>query len=655
MIISRVVLENFGLYKGKQEFNFQPEENRNIVLIGGENGNGKTTLFEAIRFCLYGPATFEKRLTANQYQKKLLKYIHRSKSKVKIDHAAVEIEFCHNSFGTEESYLVRREWRKKGSGIKETLSVRKDGGGIDTIESEHWQDFVNDLIPKGLSRLFFFDGEKIQKLASDISSNEQLAESFNSLLGIDLVERLQSDLDVYMLREMSKNGAKSLRKEHEKNAKIISHLEQQISDLSQKRAAVQTKLTRHEGRLEDQENKLKREGGGFALKREELKEKVAATQTALEIVQDQIRSATADMFPLFIAIKTNKVLLRQLESEEKARAQKEAKRILEEKARQIQKLLVNKKIRDKVLGILRMGEIDTTIVHGLSLQDHPVLISLLGRLTRAQQQFSEMALSEEKLSREQHKLQKQLTFAPKQQVLEKYFSSITELHRFIARLAKERELIDEEISSLERKRDLHKRAFEKVKEKIRETDATSNRVSLASKAHKTLELYRRRLKEQRVKDFSTKFIQNYSLLARKKEAIIDIDVNPDNFEVILYKPSENGRYAVSRDELSAGEKQIYAIAVLWTLTNLSNRSLPFIIDTPLGRLDNAHKNTMTNQFFKKASHQFVILSTDTEVDQKYFNQIAPSLARAYKLDFKDKHGYTGVVPGYFWEEKHAKV
>jgi DNA sulfur modification protein DndD len=103
--------------------------------------------------------------------------------------------------------------------------------------------------------------------------------------------------------------------------------------------------------------------------------------------------------------------------------------------------------------------------------------------------------------------------------------------------------------------------------------------------------------------------------------------------------------------LSAGDKQIYAISMLWALGKTSGRPLPIVIDTPLARLDSDHRRLLVEHYFPLASHQVIILSTDTEVDQDYFEQLKPSVARAYHLDYDQTQSSTLIKQGYFWRER----
>jgi DNA sulfur modification protein DndD len=131
-----------------------------------------------------------------------------------------------------------------------------------------------------------------------------------------------------------------------------------------------------------------------------------------------------------------------------------------------------------------------------------------------------------------------------------------------------------------------------------------------------------------------------------------ISIDSNSFAVTV---KDKDGYPIPKGQLSAGEKQVYAISMLWALGRTSNRPLPIIIDTPLARLDRDHRSLLAQHYFPHASHQVLILSTDTEVDEAYFEQLTPAISRAYLLDFDTVERSTTVAHGYFWREKRETV
>jgi DNA sulfur modification protein DndD len=142
------------------------------------------------------------------------------------------------------------------------------------------------------------------------------------------------------------------------------------------------------------------------------------------------------------------------------------------------------------------------------------------------------------------------------------------------------------------------------------------------------------------------FARNFNRLCRKDQLIQRVEINPRDFSVDLVGAGEQ---AMARRELSAGEKQIYAIAMLWALRQVSGRPLPLLIDAPLGRLDRDHRQNLVEHYFPYVSHQVVLLSTDTEVDAEFFAAMGSNVSRAYHLVYDEGQKATAVSEGYFWE------
>ena len=156
-----------------------------------------------------------------------------------------------------------------------------------------------------------------------------------------------------------------------------------------------------------------------------------------------------------------------------------------------------------------------------------------------------------------------------------------------------------------------------------------------------------------IKQLEKEFVASYTNLARKDDLHISAVINPQTFDVNLV--DEHG-IQINRKAMSAGEKQIYAISILEALGRTSGRKLPIIIDTPLGRLDSHHRVKLIERYFPDASHQVIILSTDTEVDENYFSQgkFGSSISHAYEIQFNGETKASKLAEGYFWESKQTK-
>jgi DNA sulfur modification protein DndD len=128
--------------------------------------------------------------------------------------------------------------------------------------------------------------------------------------------------------------------------------------------------------------------------------------------------------------------------------------------------------------------------------------------------------------------------------------------------------------------------------------------------------------------------------------IEDVKIDPETFELQLF--GREGR-KIDPSDLSAGERQLTALSLLWGLARASERPLPLIIDTPLGRLDSTHRQLLLERYLPKASHQVIVLSTDTEVDAEALDELGESVGRTYRLVHSNERQSTTVEPGYFFD------
>lgn len=125
-----------------------------------------------------------------------------------------------------------------------------------------------------------------------------------------------------------------------------------------------------------------------------------------------------------------------------------------------------------------------------------------------------------------------------------------------------------------------------------------------------------------------------------------MQIDDKTYEITI---TDRNGHEIRKPGLSAGEKEIFAVSLLWGLAQTSELKLPIMVDTPLSRLDSAHRDNIVNNYFPNAAHQVVILSTDTEIDKEYYKMLEPHLSGAASLEFDERQELTTVKEGYFWE------
>ena len=170
-------------------------------------------------------------------------------------------------------------------------------------------------------------------------------------------------------------------------------------------------------------------------------------------------------------------------------------------------------------------------------------------------------------------------------------------------------------------------------------------ISQAAATRSLLSEYRSRMSSKHIQRLEQLILESYQLLMRKKSLVASIKIDAETFEPTLYAAD---RDAIPLDRLSAGERQLLAVAILWGLSKASGRPLPTVIDTPLGRLDGTHRENLVSSYFPAASHQVILLSTDKEIDEKYYASLRSSLGREYSIEYDEAIQSSQVTDGYFW-------
>src|SRR3989338_9533356 len=297
MLIGKLYLENFGLFKDLNVFDLEPDKNKPIVIFGGRNGSGKTTLFEAIKLCLYGIGFGGARIFAADYEQYLRDRLH--KNSIIENKMSVALELLYSRSGKLDTYLVRRSWKFTNDNFNENLEITRNGKIIDDVEKDQWQSFITELIPLGISKLFFFDGEKIQNLANN-GENLYLMDSFNSLLGIDVVERLKTDLRIYTVRETKNTPNFKLETDMKKLESEKHQLENELEENYQSRASIQNLIDNMESRIQKQEQQIASEGGGFTSKMDELRFNVNKLDGEVKNTEEEIRRLAENLLPFSI-------------------------------------------------------------------------------------------------------------------------------------------------------------------------------------------------------------------------------------------------------------------------------------------------------------------------------------------------------------------
>ncbi|HCH6189297.1 TPA: DNA sulfur modification protein DndD [Vibrio parahaemolyticus] len=663
MLITKLTLNNFRVFRGVHEIDLRPAParlskngpiegtERPIILFGGLNGAGKTSILTAVRLALFGRQSFSQVLSNGEYVEALSELIHKGVGHGGVqDNASIELEFKYSQNGEENTYKVIRGWKR---GKKDSLCLEKDGIQIPELNYEQCQGFLNELIPTGIADLFFFDGEKIAELAED-ESGTVLKTAVRRLLGLDVIAKLKSDLNIFLKKQGSSALSQSLKEEMDSlDEQRISH-ERNAEKLRGEADIVDAQIELVSRDILSLENKLSQNGGAWAKTREDEQQKVDSLLKEKVELEKQIRMEMETSLPFALAPNAMQRLQTQIKQEQQIKKKQnfgnELDSFLEtlrSKYPSFDTEMAQSAIADSFKA--HVGEFDSAeLLLDISDRQANTIDYQLSNLARESfSRFDEARVRLQKVEEEIDNASNNIARAPEQEQVQELFADVRALDK-----KKEKLIIEYHALLEEAKRELRQaletaRQIQKLHDKNKDQSNKDQSISNAQNSILLLEKFGEQLTKARVNQLENEFAQSYKKLARKEDLQLTASINPATFDVELV--DEHG-IKINRKAMSAGEKQIYAISILEALGRTSGRKLPIIIDTPLGRLDSHHRDKLVENYFPTASHQVVILSTDTEIDRNYTSLIQDDIARTYEICFDGTTKSSTLKEGYFWRE-----
>ena len=648
MIISKLKLYNFGVFAGENTFEFHCE--KPVVLIGGMNGRGKTTFLDAVLLALYGPNSFafnESRYKSyGQYLKSFVNKADGTQS------ASVELEFKLDSV-TNESYVVNRQWSGKGQRIHEKISVLRDGEPNKFL-TDNWSMFVENILPSGLSNFFFFDGEKIAELALD-STNTQMKESIKNLLGISVLDTLENDISRIVSRITKRSRSSHDSQELEVLKEQQNRADAALRELDERITKLYSRLGETQKKIEKAEAYYTTHGGDIVVQQQELYNQRTYLSAIIEQKQEQLTYLAASELPLFLVSDLLSTIQHQAEKEHESKA-------LEYAVQKMRDLLSQYTLTDfgesadddsitRFISYIEEQAEKEKIPSIYNLSDQALfqINSLLsGALLSAKKQTFRLISERNQSIKQADQIDSYLSVDIDEKRLAKAYKKIKTLEQEVIEIQAEIEFEQKQRVAVHgdalRANLEYKKFIESLLTKLELNDDGDRLLKYAQQANVILQEYRIRLQRQKVGALAATMTQCYKKLANKKNLIerIEMDEATLDFSYLDY----NGEL-IPNGSLSAGERQLMVISLLWALAICSKRELPVIIDTPLSRMDSNHRISLITAYFPQASKQTIILSTDSEIDQHNYELMKENVGDEFTLVYDDVKKCSTIKRGYF--------
>ena len=643
MIITKLTFHNFGVYAGNNVFEF--ESSKPVVLIGGMNGRGKTTFLEGVLLALYGANSFAySESKYSSYGQYLKAFVNTADGSLE---TYVELEFKLEN-ETDERYLIRRSWPGNGQRTRETIQVKKDGQD-NTFLTDNWAMFIENILPSGLSSFFFFDGEKIAELAVE-NTNAQMKESIKTLLGISVLDLLDNDIS----RIVNRVGKRSNAQVHTKELKILRERKNQTEVALQ---IIDDRIAETSAQIEEARKKLEKakvdytsKGGDIVVQRQDLFTERTALVAKVEQGKETLIGVAASELPL--------LLVKDLLEDISVQAAKEHEtKLLGYTVDKIHSMFEtysdggdSNSVRDFISYVEnKAAEESTEIVFDISDQSFYQLTSLLGNgLMNAQGNMLQNMATCKKGIAKIDEIDSYLSVDIDEKVLSKIYKKIKTLEQEIIEHEASLEIAQKQRTGLNgdvmRATSEYNRFVENMLSNLESDDDNGRILKYAHHATQALAEYKIRLQKKKIGTLAETMTKCYKQLANKKNLISRIDMDAVTLDFV-YLNADN--QIVPKESLSAGEKQLMVISLLWALAICSKKKLPVIIDTPLSRMDSVHRVALIKTYFPNASDQTIILSTDSEIDKHYYEIMKDTFGDEFTLVYDDELKCSKIKKGYF--------
>ena len=661
MTINEIILQNFGVYAGQHSIDLRPKSKQEpVILIGALNGGGKTTLIDAIQLVLFGKLS--KCSTRENYPyDEFLKRCTTRGSDLK-EGSMVALNIRHGFDGSAHEFYIERSWRHTPKGVVESLTVMRDGIPDDDL-SKNWLEYVDHFVPVGLAELFFFDGEKLEQIAQSNNEAKMLSTAINSLLGLDLVDRLEKDLVVYEKDLAKKRKSKTELTEIEAAERELDKLEKEKASFH-KPAGILPKANRRLDdaitRKEEADDNFRKNGGEVFESRKAIEAQKSVLEEEKARIGEQMREQATELLPLLILEKDIEGIKAQAEAENAAENNDLLHETLFEQKEKLSKQLkkwkaepdLTKKVSDYLNSEITKFRENNDVDGYLELDKSEYIA--LKRLDKSTFEFegrNARALLERanSLAEEIQEINDKLARVPDDQAIAGFARELaesnTELEKAKAELAVVEESIAQKTRAITEVRRKLLKLLDKNVDQLSDSERIDRKIQYAAKVRDTMRRFKATVLERKIRLIEELILDSFRQLLRKRNLLSAIKIDPETYNMSLV--GRNGE-DVPPNRLSAGERQLLAVSTLWGLAKASGRAMPNVIDTPMARLDSEHRTHLVENYFPNASHQVVILSTDEEIDDKYFPKLKNRVSQSYELTYCDERQSSVINKGYFF-------
>lgn len=680
MWIAKIELFNFKSYQ-HQTFEFpQPKAGRNIVLVGGMNGYGKTSILEALYLGLYGKEAVEHLGRAGLkddvgYRKFLERALHGTAIRTGRESMWVKIQINQTK---AEGFEVTRKWFFSRSGDwtgedEVVIYPVRDGIRGRAVLAEKLPEMLDQrFIPVHIAPFFFFDGEEVKKLA-DQGRGHQIRSGIEGLLGVDLLRKLKKRLEEFQANRSTGIAVMDEQKHRELFDGLTRHETEYEEAEKKHRSLVDAVKSLQSQRTSITNNMMQLgAGAGDVASVSDVVKQQADAETELKATEDALDDVVATKLPFhLVARDLMESLAKQVQQELARESWESRKRNLEpDKAKFIgtfydttepplqpaltpeQEAALQARLNaawESLFYPMPEGCAEHVLHDYLGAKRQALLQTMNGLRIGAQDVLGLVSKREslQKKIRELVSRYSKIEGHDRDGTLAKLNGELTTVNAILDQRQKELGDLERQISGLKGTIDQERALYVREHEKFVQANPVKSMVGCAERICNLVEDLIPQLYALKVEQLAVAMTDVYKKLAHKK-IVHRIEIDEGGETRILSKEGE-----VIPFDKSAGENQVFATALLAGLAEISGLDAPLVVDTPLGRLDSTHRANILKYWISNKKRQVILLSQDKEIDRETFASMEPNVAMTYLLQHTEVDsgvGRTTAIENEYFEE-----
>jgi len=661
VIIKKIAFENYGIYQGENSIEFSHDKAKNVFLISGENGFGKTTFLTGLVWCLYGKLMVD---VDEKYKREIYefggykKYASNKLNRAVLNRNSYSVSVVLSDINIPavpcKNLEIKRTFNMRNQ--EDQLEILIDGNENELTKDVGSEIFIHDFIlPKEIAKFFFFDAEKIVSLAEmkSIEDRRNLGKAYSEVLGIKKYVDLRDNLIDLRLRFSKESATPADRKKFDRiNAelkKLHSHLsfnKEQILNLSEEKE-VKRKQS------ENFQEKLIREGNSLTLVelldlkklRDNLKEENKKNRLKLKSLLDLAPFAIAGNKLKETYLRANKELLAKSDRINPALLDEKAKNIItvfEEKGLnnldldKKSKKLLKKILSQTITAEFKDEEKDFKTIIDFSEVEQREFVAIWDNITTSySRQFKSLTQKERKNRIAYNKIIRKISNAESK-----------ENDLLIQQIREEKNLIDSRIQEIEEKvtafnQDIGakqkevavlSRTLAELAKRIEVDDTDKEKDELARRQIDNLGRFLDNLKLDKKTVLEKRIKDELNTLMHKRDFIAGVEVSIED-ELIDINLLDSRNQYISKESMSKGEQQLYATAILKALVDESNINFPVFIDSPLQKFDKKHSRNIIKDFYPNISDQVVLFPLiEKELSRDEYKILLPKVNSTFIIN-----------------------